>query len=297
MKKILSKLLPRQAKNFLKFLLRTPQRLGVLKKRISSGVVTKQAIVEGLKNLGVKKGCTIMVHSSLSSFGFVENGAGTVIEALLETVGSDGNVCMPSFGPLEKNTFDVRSTPTVLGKIADSFWRMPEAKRSLRPTHSVACIGRDSEFISEGHEKDLTPFTKNSPYFKMIEKNCLIVGLGARMGRMLTASYVFEDRHLEDFPVKVYLDEPKEFVVIDSAGKKSRVRSLVHNTEIDSIRIDNEPRLEEKFERLLLRKGFLHKGKIGAAEIRIIDARGMMKTLEDLLKSGKTIYADETELD
>jgi aminoglycoside 3-N-acetyltransferase len=56
--------------------------------------VKKEDIKAGLMRLGLKKGDTVGVHSSLSSFGYVEGGADTVIDSLLETVGEQGNIVM-----------------------------------------------------------------------------------------------------------------------------------------------------------------------------------------------------------
>jgi len=138
LKKILSRLLPKQVKDAIKYLFRTPKRIKVHSKRLSEKQVTKQDIVAGLQKLGIKKGDTLMVHSSLSAFGFVEKGPMTVINALLETVGKQGNVSMPTFAPLTNNVFDVRNTKSALGKISDTFWRLPNAKRSLEPTGALA---------------------------------------------------------------------------------------------------------------------------------------------------------------
>ena len=57
-------------------------------------LVTKDEIKAGLRNLGLKKGDSVGVHNSLRSFGRVEGGAEAVIDALLETVGDDGNIVM-----------------------------------------------------------------------------------------------------------------------------------------------------------------------------------------------------------
>lgn len=42
----------------------------------------------GLQKLGIKPGMELEVHSSLKSFGYVDRGAITVIEAIKETVGN-----------------------------------------------------------------------------------------------------------------------------------------------------------------------------------------------------------------
>ena len=47
--------------------------------------VTKEDIEVGLCELGLRKGNLVVVHSSLSAFGYVEGGTDTVIYALLET--------------------------------------------------------------------------------------------------------------------------------------------------------------------------------------------------------------------
>ena len=58
--------------------------------------VVKQELLSAFRQLGIKNGQVLMVHASLSSFGYVCGGAQTVIEALLESVGEDGTVMMPT---------------------------------------------------------------------------------------------------------------------------------------------------------------------------------------------------------
>ena len=54
---------------------------------MEKSLVLKKDILSAFNELGIKKGQTIEVHTSLSSFGFVCGGAQIVIEALLESVG------------------------------------------------------------------------------------------------------------------------------------------------------------------------------------------------------------------
>ncbi len=58
--------------------------------------MNKAQLVEELKKIGLQEGMVIEVHSSLSSFGYVEGGAETVIEALMECVGENGSIFMPA---------------------------------------------------------------------------------------------------------------------------------------------------------------------------------------------------------
>lgn len=99
----------------------------------------KIELTEELKKLGLKEGMEIEVHSSLSSFGYIEGGAETVIEALMECVSERGSIFMPSlcFGPeleLTEEDRNMRITKkikilpedeprTAMGIIADTFRR------------------------------------------------------------------------------------------------------------------------------------------------------------------------------
>ncbi len=47
-------------------------------------VVTKTEIKKGLQDIGLSSGMSVEVHSSLSSFGYVEGGAATIVSSLME---------------------------------------------------------------------------------------------------------------------------------------------------------------------------------------------------------------------
>jgi aminoglycoside 3-N-acetyltransferase len=60
------------------------------------GPLTMAAIVEQLRALGVERGITLVVHSSLRSLGYVVGGAPAVILALEEVLGEAGTLAMPT---------------------------------------------------------------------------------------------------------------------------------------------------------------------------------------------------------
>lgn len=104
--------------------------------------VTKQDIVDGLLDLGVKSGDELEVHSSLSSFGMVVGGAASVISALKEVVSKNGSIFMPALRlskelPLNAQdkqlgiTTKIQILPedcerSAMGIIADTFRKMPD---------------------------------------------------------------------------------------------------------------------------------------------------------------------------
>lgn len=128
----------------------------------TSPYVTKDDIKEGLRRLGVSAGFGLIVHSSLKSFGYVEGGARSVIEALMEVITPEGTLLMPSFNhgfvfqPGEPGIFDPLQTPTVNGAIPDLFWRLPGVHRSLDPTHAFAAWGKHAARYVGNHHRTLT---------------------------------------------------------------------------------------------------------------------------------------------
>ncbi len=91
----------------------------------TTGELTQANIESGLRALGLSAGDVIEVHSSLSSFGWVEGGAETVVNALMSVVGKQG-------------------------AIADAFRRRPGVAAGSGPFR-VCTWGRDTAlFVRDG---------------------------------------------------------------------------------------------------------------------------------------------------
>ena len=149
----------------------------------SSTVVTKEILKQGFSDLGIRAGMKLMVHSSLKSFGYVEGGADTVIDALMELLTPEGTLMMPSFNHeapyLQGEIFDISHTPTTNGLIPDTFWRRPGVSRSLNPTHPFAAWGKDRERYTRDHQKT-SAMGPDSPLGRLMEDGgyCLLLGVG-----------------------------------------------------------------------------------------------------------------------
>lgn len=168
--------------------------------------ISKESIIEGLQELGLKKGDVVLVHSDLRSLGkarelvkFPNCGADLVIDAFLETVGPEGLVIMPTFtkafapgepGP-DGEVYDPAETPSRVGSITDVFWRRPEAKRSSQPTHPVAAIGNRAEELCEAPD-DQSTFDRRGPWGKMYDWDAWICWFGTD-NRTNTTVHVVED--------------------------------------------------------------------------------------------------------
>lgn len=161
---------------------------------------TINSISIDLINLGVNSGETLLVHSSLSSIGWVCGGAQAVVTALTDTVGRDGTLIMPAHTsdwsdpkewcnpPVPKEwveiiyenmpAYNCDVTPTRrMGKIAELFRTFPGTLRSNHPQVSFCANGKLKKEITENHV--LTPqFGMDTPLGKLYEMNTKILLLG-----------------------------------------------------------------------------------------------------------------------
>jgi len=232
--------------------------------------VTAGEIADGLRALGVRPGDVIHAHSSLSAFGHVDGGAEAVVDALLQAVGADGTASVPTHtwhlvSP-ENPVFDVRTTPCCVGAVPEAFRRRPEARRSLHPTHSCAAIGARRDELLAGHHTDVTPCGGRSPYQRLIEWGGRIVFLGVTL-QCNTAFHALEELACAGW----LFDRCQELLAVDYEGSRIPVPSRRHANPYDRAFGEQEPLLEAE--------GVLRRGRIGEADVRIVDAAGMREVL------------------
>ncbi len=161
--------------------------------------VTRAEIVAGLREVGLQPGDLVQVHSSLSSFGYVEGGAEAVVDALLEAVGPEGTLMVPTFNHMAREAFDgsdeifdVRTTRSINGAITEAVRLRPEAHRSMHPTHPYAAIGPRAQWLTSEHLM-LKTFDERSPLGKLVAAGGKIVLLGVGMNSN-TAAHVAETK-------------------------------------------------------------------------------------------------------
>ena len=165
-------------------------------------LVLKQDLLAAFRELGMQPGMTVMIHTSLSSLGYVCGGAPTVIEALLEAVGSEGTIMMPtqSWKNLDPEVgvhpevnegewqvirdnwpvYDKRTTPTqTMGAVAELFRQWPGSLRSDHPARSVTANGKYAAYLTEHHDLS-NIFGDGSPIGRLYELDgyVLLIGVG-----------------------------------------------------------------------------------------------------------------------
>ena len=124
--------------------------------------VDEKSIKKALNNVGVKRGMTLMVHSSLSQFGYIENGPIGLIDSLLSALGVKGTLCMPthSLSLLGGPVYNKKTSPSLVGAVTNAFIKFPDVIRSNHPSHSVACHGLLANQLVKGHDHRCAPLAK-----------------------------------------------------------------------------------------------------------------------------------------
>ncbi len=243
--------------------------------------ITSEDIRYGLEGLGFGPGDRIMVHSSLSSFGWVEGGAEAVIKALIDLVGFEGTILMPSFnhgapfGEFGHGVYDPLETPCTNGRIPDMFWRMVGVYRSLNPTHPFAAWGSDAERYTKDHHLTLT-MGEDSPLGLLARGGGYQINLGTTH-HTTTAKHLAETINrspclgyrTEEFPVRL---RDSRIVQHRTWGWRERSCPLT----------DSGKYIEVNMEHLNLQK----KVYIGKSLVTYFRLRDLVKVVLNLLDNG-----------
>lgn len=141
--------------------------------RASPAPVTRRSLAADLRALGVRQGGVLLVHASLSRLGWVCGGAPAAALALLDALGPEGTLVVPThtngnsdpaewgnppvpeaWWPViraEMPAFDPRVTPSLLGALTEVVRTWPGAERSDHPHYSFAAVGPLARELTAGH--------------------------------------------------------------------------------------------------------------------------------------------------
>ncbi len=129
--------------------------------------ILRDDVLNGLKLLGVHSKMALEVHCSLSRFGYVEGGSAALIDALIEAVGIEGAIVMPSFRfsrqqPLTEEDKRLGLTLKIqiisedeessgMGIVSDTFRKRPDVKTG-EGIFRVSAWGQDADKHSAGFQ-------------------------------------------------------------------------------------------------------------------------------------------------
>lgn len=244
---------------------------------------TTQSLTTDLKNLGIQKGMTLIVHSSLSSIGWVCGNESTVVQALLRTLGDEGTLVMPAHSSdysdparwvnppvpeawwqgIRDNMppFDCQTTSSKgMGKIAECFRTWPGTQRSQHPATSFCARGHNAERILRNHSLDIS-LGEDSPLGELYKLDAQILLLG--VGHLSNTSL-----HLAEYRSGIR-SQRKEGASILRNGE--RVWAWYSDIEYESAEF---PKIGHHFENS--RQRSFSRASIGSADSRLLPMRELV---------------------
>lgn len=251
-------------------------------------VVIRDDIVAALRRVGVSLGDVVFAHSSLSAFGRVEGGADAVIDALLEAVGVEGTVVLPTFtwgkfhAVTEPVVFDLAREPVneEVGIIPEVFRQRSGVFRSAHICHSVAALGpQAAEVMGDG----VKSWGEGSSFDQLHKLDAWYLFLGAPM-RSCTALHHVED--LMQVPYREYRGfEGSEVVMADGSRQPCRSVEFIPKP---GVRLDFA-----KMESVFAEHGALRATGIGSAKVMGLRMRELVRIgLECLRQDIEFLFAD-----
>lgn len=167
---------------------------------VRRGLSTRPQLAADLRTLGVPAGGVLLVHASLSCLGWVAGGPVAVVQALLDTLGPDGTLVVPTHTggnsdpagwtnpPVPTDWWPAirahlpgyhpKVTPSRgMGAVAEAVRTWPMAVRSGHPQVSFAAVGPRAEALTAKHS--LAPMLgEGSPLSRLRDANALVLLLG-----------------------------------------------------------------------------------------------------------------------
>jgi len=238
--------------------------------------------------MGVRPGGVMLVHSSFRALGPVPDGAETVVLGLLEALGPEGTLLMPSLSyatvDARNPLFDARSTPSCVGWLTEYFRTRPGSLRSLHPTHSVCGSGPLSRELLGEHHLDGTPCGENSPFRRLRDAGgqVLMLGCGLRPNTSMHG--------VEELVEPPYLfGGTVEYRLVAADGSETAMRCRRHAFV----------GYEQRYDRIadVLPEGALVVGSVLRASSHLLDCRSLWDAGEAALRRDPFAFVEATEGD
>lgn len=247
-------------------------------------VYNSRALADDFRNAGICDSDSIILHSSLRSVGRTDHGAESVVEALLETIGTDGHLLVPTFTyslPVwNSEPFNLHKSKSRVGLITEYVRNRPGARRSFHPTHSVAVIGPEAETLIAGHIH-CSPLGNSSPFDRMAERGAKILMLGT----------------FQDTNSSLHLCEVKSGLpyieVPFSRGQNYELGWFINEKEqVEYVQIFEVPGCSRGFrsiEPLLVANEAIKPVKIGSADCQLLEMPKLVKVAAEILRDDPTL--------
>ena len=255
----------------------------------TTNTISKEDVVAAMGELDLQN--DVLIHSSLQDIGNIEGRHKTFIEYLDEKILLPGKNILSIAIPVKGSTYEYLKTiksfdataPNAMGVITKQYMKRNDAIRSLNPTHSVVVVGPLASYYTSQHHIDATPFTVNSPYYKLLEKDGDILMIGADI-KHLTICHLIEDLLGKDFPYDVYARNEFDITIKTRDGDTYKGKYKAHDSFMGSVRVPDY--ILYKIKQL----PSTHIIPLGNSELIHLKARDVILCMLRELRKGMSIY-------
>jgi aminoglycoside 3-N-acetyltransferase len=246
-------------------------------------MLTLENLITEFKSIGLQPGDTLLLHSSYKSLGGVEGGPQTVIDALLEVLGAEGTLIMPTFNFdfCKGEPWDLRSTPSHMGAMTNMVRTHPEAKRIFHPIYSFAILGKHAEFLTQ--ERYKSSYGPNSLFAKLRQLDGKIMVVGLRYTDSMTFFHHVEEMEGVDYR---YMKEFTGMVTDENGNTYEDTFSMLVRDLEKGVITEVDPMGE-----LMEEAGVITVQKIGEAKVCLMKANEVYEfTAREMRRDPKLLY-------
>ena len=238
-------------------------------------MLTHNELISKFKELGIKDGDVILLHSSFKSLGTVCSGPDYVIHALLDILGKNGTLIVPTFNFdfCNGSSFNVNETPSQMGIITELIRKNPDSIRTKDPVYSFAIIGKLKEKL--GNLVYESSYGKDSMFAQLRKHDGKILIIGLAYNDSMTFFHHAEE--MEGCDYRYFKEFDGNLIDFDGTEQKTKIKIFVRNLE-KKVETD-----VDKMGVILENKGLVNKIKIGDVDIKFLDVNQVyIHTAEEL---------------
>ena len=240
-------------------------------------MLTKQEIHNQLRAMGILPSDTVLVHTSLRAIGPVEGGADGFIDAFCEYLG-EGMFLVPTHTWATVNqpphVYDAKMTVPCVGTLPKVAAARKDGFRSLHPTHSLWGWGKDAESFLQGEHLAETPASPGGAWDRLAEVGARILLIGVGLDKN---TFIHSVEEVAGIPDRLKA-ETYDVTILDHQGN-AQIHPYHRHFCSRSRDVSQQ---YVNFEMPLLYHGAMTFGKLGNAQVRVVDAAKCKQVLLDI---------------
>ena len=248
---------------------------------------TADDIVATMCTLGMKRGSTVCIHSSMKEFYNYQGTAEELIQKIQKVITAEGTLLMPAYpNPRYQKDpnyiFNPKTDPTLAGHLAEVFRKRPDVVRSINIQHSVCAWGKYAKWLTEEHAMCTNCWDEKSPWYKMTTQEALVFTLGLNKHYIGTFDHCVEAILYKEYEYwRQFFTVQKTYRYYDTDGTIKDYTCIEGNLE----RRTHEQRLIRYFTSRMY-----NKKKISNLLIKVFHSKPCLERMIELGRKGITMY-------